>query len=257
MFELDGRTAWVTGSTKNLGRQMLADLAEQGADIVVSNRTSEEELDETAEALDDTYDVEVLGVQVDIGELDSVEEAWNEIEDEFGGVDILVNNAAIRPHRPFKEMTFEEWEEVLRTNLTGAYLCTDAVLPYMERNNWGRIISISGVDAFFGQPERPHVVTSKAGIIGFSRAVAHEFASEGITANTVVPGTFRTAREGNWEDRYQTVIDRIPVGRLGTPEDLSPMIVFLASEEGSYVTGQTFHVNGGYFPTLKDPEYRA
>jgi 3-oxoacyl-[acyl-carrier protein] reductase len=257
MFDLSDKTAWVTGSAQNLGKAMVDDLATQGANVVVSNRTNTEKLEKTIEELQEKHDSAVYGVQLDITNEEAVADAVEEIHRNVGSVDVMVNNAAHRPHQAIDDITLEDWNHVLETNLTGAFLCTRAVIPDMIEQGWGRIISISGIDAYFGKPQRLHVVSTKAGIIGFSRALAQELAEHGITSNCVSPGVFRTDRPDDWhpnpEIRYQGIRDRTPLQRLGRPEGLSPMIVFLASEESRYVTGQELLVNGGLFPTTRDP----
>lgn len=257
MFELTGKTAWVTGSSRNLGRAMAEDMARQGADVVISSRSSNEERERTVSELREEYDTNVYDVQVDISDLDSVEGAVDEIRDRAGSVDILVNNAATRPHQAFEDISPEDWDEVLQTNLKGVFHCVRTVLPDMREQGWGRIVNISGVDAVLGKPQRAHVVSTKMGIIGLTRAMAQEFAADDITVNCVVPGVFRTERDPDWhpnpEVRYEGLSRRVPLERLGQPNELSPAIVFLVSEEACYITGQTIHVNGGLFPTMRDP----
>lgn len=256
MFDLTGKTAWVTGSTRNLGRAMLEALAARGANIVVSNRHDREELDKAVAELKERFPkVSVLGVQLDVADEESVKTAVEKIVQAIGPVDILVNNAAIRPFKPLAEMTLADWNHVMAVNLTGPYLCTQAVIPYMKERRWGRIINISGQSAYTGRPNRINTVASKAGLIGFTRALAQELAPYGITANCVLPGMFRTGRVDGWhpnvEEQYRLAEEKIPLGRLGLPQDLAPAIVFFASDEAGYITGQELHVNGGAFPTVR------
>lgn len=258
MFELSGKTAWVTGSARNLGKAMVDDLASQGANVVISNKSNDDELNETVENIDKKYDAGVYGVQLDISEPDSVEDAFKKIKHEFGGVDILVNNAAIRPHVTLDDLTLEKWQEVLNVNQNGAYNCTMEVLPNMMEQEWGRIINISGIDAMIGVYDRLPSVTANAGLMGFTRSLAQTVGRFGITSNCVAPGVFDTSRDAEWypniEKRYEIMRSQIPLKRIGTPDDISPMIVFLASDESSFITGQTIHVNGGHFPTFNIPD---
>lgn len=256
MFDLTGKTAWVTGSTRNLGRIMIEDFAKQGADVVVSNVSNDEERKKAVAEISSEYDSEVMGVQVDIRDPDSVENAVEEIADSLGSVDILVNNAAIRPHQSIDEITLDDWENVLRTNLTGAWLCSKAVLPGMKDNGWGRIIHIGGTNAFIGSANRLHNVVAKAGLVGLTRALPNEVSEYGITVNCVVPGTFDTERpDGDYptlDTQYNLLENsRVLLRRLGKPEELSPAVIFLASKEASYMTGQTVFVNGGRYPAMR------
>lgn len=251
-IDLSGKTAWVTGSARNIGRAVVSEFAACGADVIVSNRENSAELESTVVDIRNRADGEVHGVQLDVGDPASVRSAVGEIHANLGDIDILVNNAAIRPHSSLSELSLDDWERVLRTNLTGPFLCTRSVIGDMVDNEWGRIISISGSDAFFGKPNRLHVATTKAGILGFTRAIAQEFAEYNITSNCIVPGVVNTDRRtGQGDPDLQTYRDHIPLGRIGDPEELAPVLSLLATDLGSYITGQEFHVNGGLFPTVR------
>lgn len=258
MFELNKKLVWVTGSTKNLGRAMAEDFAEQNADVVISNRRGGEELADAVAEISSGYDSNVYGVSVDISDREDVFDTVAEIEDEMGTVDVLVNNAAIRPHQSYDKIELSDWNRVISVNLTGAFNCVSAVAPGMRENGWGRIVNISGIDAFFGEADRVHVVSTKTGIIGTTRALASELGEYGITVNCVIPGVFDTERDiedyPDLEFRYEVHRRRTPVGRLGQPDELSPAVVFLSTEEASFITGQILHVNGGLFPTTQGPD---
>lgn len=258
MFRLDGKIVWVTGSTKNIGRAIAEDFAEQNADVVVSNRSGGKELESAVAEISDAYESRVHGVSVDISDREAVFDAVAEIEEELGTVDVLVNNAAIRPHQSHDDIELSDWNRVLSVNLTGAFNCVSAVTPGMRERGWGRIINISGIDAFFGEADRVHVVSTKAGLLGMTRALATELGEFGITVNCVVPGVFDTERDvekyPNLEFRYEVHRRRTPLGRLGQPEELSPAVVFLSTDEASFVTGEVLHVNGGLFPTVQGPD---
>lgn len=171
------------------------------------------------------------------------------IEERFERVDILVNNAAMRPRRAFLSITFEEWDTVLKTNLYGAIHCTRRFLPAMVRAGHGRIINVSGIDVYDPMTHRAHNMTCKAGLIGFTRALAKEFGQAGITANTIVPGIFETSRAKEdypmWPLPQEVIGEMVPVGRFGRPEEIGSLCAFLASDASSYINGQAIHCNGG------------
>ena len=166
---------------------------------------------------------------------------------EFGRVDILINNAAIRPHKPFIEVTLEDWEEVRGVVLDGAFYCTKAVIQSMVQNNYGRILFFTGGGAFAGPAERGHVSAAKMGLIGMARSLASEFAPNNIRVNVVSPGSIDTSRaHPEWyPGGHVPNTDGIPMGRQGTPDEIASACLFLVTDDGGFVTGQTLHVNGG------------
>ena len=194
--------------------------------------------------------------------MDSIGDAVSEINRDLGGIDILVNNAAIRPHARIADVSAAEWDSVMATNLRGPFFLSQAVIPGMREKQWGRIINIGGVDACWGNPQRPHVVSSKAGLVGLTRALANETARWGITVNIVVPGGFNTERQApegytksDLRKLKQAHQERVPMGRVGEPDELAGAVVFLASMQASYITGQELLVSGGAFPALRQPEH--
>jgi NAD(P)-dependent dehydrogenase (short-subunit alcohol dehydrogenase family) len=252
-IDLTGKTAWVTGSARNIGRSIVTEMAASGADVVVTNHSNNAELEATVSDLRAEYDIDVLGQQVDVGDPDAVSTAVTRIDEKVGSVDILVNNAAIRPHTPIEDLTLEEWNDVLRTNLTGPFLCARAVVPGMRESGWGRIIAMSGSDALFGRANRVHVASTKAGLFGYTRALAYELADDGITVNCIAPGIAQTDRkgEGQSQPNLEKYRQHIPLGYICDPDDIAPIATFLASEQASYITGQVVHVNGGLLPTTR------
>ncbi len=170
-------------------------------------------------------------------------------------IDILVNNAAIRPRTPLLDVTVEEWDRVHATNLRGSFFLAQAVIPHMIEQRWGRIIGIGGIDAYHGSVQRPHVVASKLGLVGLGRALANETALDGITVNTVVPGVLATERYRHGSDDirrvYEAALQIIPQGRLGTAQDVAAACTFLASEQAGYITGQELMISGGAFPLVR------
>lgn len=243
-INLDGKVALVTGSSRNIGRAIALEFARQGASVVINARTSLQEAESTAK------EVEVLGVKAipvlaDVGDENQVQAMVKKILDEFGQIDILVNNTGLRRSRPLTEMKTEEWRSVLAVNLDGPFFCSRAVVSSMIATGWGRIINVSGLNAFIGRTEWSHVCASKMGALGLTRALAVELAPQKITVNHIVPGLIDTTLGSSTDEKTVKKIATVPQGRLGMPEEIANMCVFLASDAASFVTGQTIHVNGG------------
>jgi 3-oxoacyl-[acyl-carrier protein] reductase len=197
-------------------------------------------------------------VQADMADVAGLRAAVRRIEQEFGGVDILINNAAVRPNSKITAITVEEWDRVLDTNLRGPFFLSQAVLPGMVRRNWGRIINVGGVDAYWGKTRRAHNVSAKLGLVGLTRTLANEVARHGVTVNIVIPGTTDTYRHTpEWYPELDRMYDerkeRTPMARLGTPREVAEACVFLASGLASYTTAQEFFVTGGAFPLVRSP----
>ncbi len=231
---VEGRVALVTGSGRNLGRATILELARRGADVVVnarSNRGEAEAVAREAEALG----VRAIALLADVGDEQQVNQMVAEALDRLGRIDILINNAGFRASSPIAEMTTEEWRAAAAVNFDGPFFCTRAVVPSMISNGYGRIITVSGLNAFHGRPNWSHICGSKMGAIGMTRALATELAQYNINVNHVVPGAYVAHPD----------LDRIPLGRVGLAQELANTYAFLASEDASYITGQTFHVNGG------------
>jgi 3-oxoacyl-[acyl-carrier protein] reductase len=244
MGRLDGRIALVTGSGRNIGRAVALRLASEGADVVVNARA------DAAEAEAVAAEVRALGrraiaVLADVADRDQVTELFRRAEAEFGRVDILLNAAAIRPNRPFLELTREEWERVRSVILDGAVHCTQAALRLMVREGYGRVVFFVGDGAWAGGAGRSHVSAAKMGLVGLCRSLATEFAGQGIRLNVVSPGRIDTTRPAGWYPTPMDRVDDIPAGRLGHVDDIAAACLYLVSDDSAYVTGQTLHVNGG------------
>lgn len=245
MFRLDGKVAIVTGASGTLGRAICIALATNGADVVMNYLSNEAGVKATEE------EVKKLGgktliVQGDVGDPETAKRIVDETLAKFDKLDILVNNAGRTADNLLIRMSDEEWDKVIRTNLTSTFLLTRAALRPMIRARAGRVINITSIDGLVGNAGQTNYSAAKAGQIGFTRSLAREVASRGITVNAVAPGIIKTAmtavlNEAQWGE----IIDRIPMARDGKPEEIAPTIVYLASDESSYITGKVFAIDGG------------
>ncbi len=231
---VEGKVALVTGSSRNLGRATVLGLARRGADVVVNGRSNREAAEATA-AEAEAFGVRALPFLADVGIEQQVSDMVEATLDRFGRIDILINNAAYRGSSLITEMSTEDWRASAAANFDGPFFCTRAVVPGMIENNYGRIITVSGLNSFHGRPGWAHVCASKMGAMGMTRALASELGRYNILVNHVVPGAY--VAHPNPQS--------IPQRRIGLPEELANTYAFLSSEECSYITGQTFHVNGG------------
>src|SRR5260221_1022422 len=244
---LAGKVALVTGAVRRIGRAIALRLAQDGAAVIIHARGSEAEgRDVRAEVAG--YGAESLLCLAEITDEAAVRAMVEQVRERFGRLDILVNNAAVRAQVPFLEMSLAEWRQVTGVILDGAFIVTKACLPLMlQSGEGGRIINIGGATAYTGAVERAHVVTAKAGLGGFTPALAAEFAGRGITVNCVVPGRIGGPGSKTPGARPPPGVHEPIVGRLGTPDDIAEMVRPLWLPTGSYVTGQTIHVNGGLY----------
>jgi 3-oxoacyl-[acyl-carrier protein] reductase len=243
-MSLEGKVALVTGSGRNIGRSIAIALANDGADVVVHARTNQEEAKSVASEISalGRRSLDLLG---DMGDRVSVENIMAKALDTFGRVDIVVNNAAIRPHKSFVEMSYEDWRNVIATDLDAAFLTTKYALPGMIERQWGRVVNFSGLQAFQGRHGGAHISAAKVGIIGLTRALGTELAPNGILVNCIVPGMIDTSREVTTGTRLPGRLDSIPVGRPGDPDEIASLCSFLCSDSNGFITGQTIHANGG------------
>lgn len=238
---LSGKTALVTGSGRNIGRAIAVELARMGCNVVVNGSRDQKACEETAESAA-ALGVESLVVMGDVSRAETVTAIAGEALGRFGTVDILVNNAAIRPHKPFLEMADDDWQKVIDLDLTSAFYSARAFIPGMVERGWGRVVNITGMKAIRGYAEGAPISAAKHGLWGLAKALSTEFASRGITANAVSPGPTRVeGRSGN--DPKQ--LAGIPVGYMAEPEDIAAVVCFLASPAGRFVTGQMINANGG------------
>jgi 3-oxoacyl-[acyl-carrier protein] reductase len=244
MFSLKDKVAVVTGASQGIGRDTALALAEAGAKVAVAARGEEKLLALVADIA--AAGGTAFAVKMDVADAEQVKTGFKLVLEKFGRLDILVNNAAITRDGLAMRMKVEDWEAVLRTNLTGAHLCIQQALPTMMKARAGRIINISSVVAQSGNPGQANYVAAKAGLIGLTKAVAVEIASRNITVNAVAPGFIETPMTDALPDKVkEEVKTRIPLGRMGSARDVAAAIVFLASDEAGYITGHVLNVNGG------------
>jgi len=241
---LSGRVALVTGSGANLGRATALELARRGADVVINARTSRDEAEAVAREAE-AFGVRAIALLADVGNEQQVDAMVAEALERLGRIDILVNNAGFRGASPLVEMTTEEWRAAMAVNSDGPFYCTRAVVPSMIANRWGRIITVSGENSINGRTDWAHVCASKMGAWGMTMALAVELAPYNILVNHVVPGAWDLDAESLADLGQAPQGLGIPLGRTGFPQELANVYAFLASDDASYITGQTIRVNGG------------
>jgi 3-oxoacyl-[acyl-carrier protein] reductase len=243
---LSGRVAFVTGASQGIGRACATKLAGDGATVAVAAR-SRDKLEEVAsEIAASGGKAEVFAL--DVADEEQIKSTFKSAVAQLGKIDVLVNNAGMTRDQLFMRMKRADWDSVLNTNLTSSYLCTQQVIGSMLKQRWGRIINISSIFGQIGQAGQANYASSKAGLIGLTMAIAREVGSRNITCNAVAPGFIETAMTSVLsEELRQKALQNIPLGRLGTAEDVANAVAFLASDEASYITGSVINVNGGMF----------
>ncbi|MEI8596104.1 3-oxoacyl-ACP reductase FabG [Photobacterium sp. Hal280] len=242
-MSLEGKVALVTGASRGIGRAIAEILVERGA-TVVGTATSES----GAEAISAYLGDKGKGLALNVTSQESIDTVLKQIKEEFGDVDILVNNAGITRDNLLMRMKDDEWQDIINTNLTSIFRLSKAVLRSMMKKRYGRIISIGSVVGTMGNAGQANYSAAKAGVIGFTKSMAREVASRGITVNAVAPGFIETdmTKALNDEQRAST-LSAVPAGRLGEPREIAAAVAFLASDDAGYVTGETLHVNGGMY----------
>ena len=245
-WDLDGRTALVTGASQGIGEAVARKLAAAGARVVLASRSIDKLGALASEIRQEGGTADAF--ELDVSRPEEVEARLKELPEGFNEVQILVNNAGITADDLLLRMKLEDWERVLRTNLTGAYAVTRALTRGMMKKRWGRVISVSSVVGLMGNAGQANYAAAKAGLIGFSKSLARELASRGITVNVVAPGYIETAMtEGLPAEARETLQAGIPLKRLGTVDDIAAAVHYLASEEAGYVTGHVLNVSGGLY----------
>src|SRR5256884_846365 len=242
MGKLEGKIALVTGSGRNIGRATVLKLASEGAHVVVNARTNQAEADAVVREAQ-ARGVKAISVIADVAKRDQVERMVARALSEFGRVDILISNAAIRPHKPFTELTVQDWEAVTGVVLDGAVYCTRAVIESMVKNQYGRIVFFTGEGAFMGGSGRAAVSSAKMGLVGLARGLASEFAAQNIRVNVVSPGSIDTSRANpEWYQGRTPTAAGTPLGRQGSVDEIAATCLFLVTDDGGFFTGPAISV---------------
>ncbi|WP_342501983.1 3-oxoacyl-[acyl-carrier-protein] reductase [Bacillus sp. FSL W7-1085] len=242
---LTNKTAVVTGASRGIGRSIAIDLAKKGANVVVNYSGNEAKANEVVDEIK-ALGQQAFAVKADVSNAEEVQALMKQAVDTFGSIDILVNNAGITKDNLLMRMKENEWDDVININLKGVFNCTKAVTRQMMKQRSGRIINVASVVGVCGNPGQANYVAAKAGVIGLTKTTAKELASRYITVNAVAPGFISTDMTDKLDENVQTeMLKQIPLARFGAPEDISNVVVFLASEGAGYITGQTIQVDGG------------
>jgi len=239
-----GKVVLVTGSTRGIGKEIAKAFAKEGADVIITGRQSQAAVSAAQELVQEGFSA--CGLGCDVTNWKSVEEMGNKILDKYKTVDILVNNAGVTRDNLLLRMSEADWDEVINTNLRGVFHCTKVVLKPMLKASAGKIISVASIIGVTGNSGQANYAASKAGIIGFSKSIAREVASRGITVNVIAPGYIQTDMTAQLPEKTrEEILKNIPLRRLGTPQDVAGVCLFLASKDADYITGQTILVDGG------------
>ena len=246
MFDLTGKVALVTGSSRGIGKAIALKLAEAGAEVIVHGRKDSESLRQTAQQICD-MGAKAHVVFADTSNVDEIKNMFDKIESEIGGLDILVNNAAVLSRQPFLELEISEWDRLMETNARGYFVCSQCAAKIMAEKKWGRIINISSISQYEAAPGRTHYCASKGAIGMLTKGLALELADYNITANEILPGSIHTDFNDDVlsnKEYYDNCIKGIPLKRIGTPDDIAGAAVMLASEEASYISGAEIVIDG-------------
>jgi 3-oxoacyl-[acyl-carrier protein] reductase len=243
-MRLSGKAALVTGSSSGIGRAIALRFAREGADVVINGRDEKK----IAAVVDEAKELggRVLGIRANVGSFAECRTMIERAQAEFGHLDILVCNAGVFHHTPFLELSEQEWDEVLTIDLKGIFNCVRAAITGMVARKWGRIMAVTATSGVVPPPQMAHIAAAKTGAHGLMKSIAAEFASSGVTVNVIAPGLVNTPILGNFtEDALQSFARRIPIGRIGQPEEIAEAALYFASEESAYVTGQVLNMSGG------------
>lgn len=246
LFSLKGRTAIVTGSGRNIGKAIALALSRAGANVVVNQRR----IDGLAGVVQEIEESggRAIAVGADVSNPDDALGIIDRAQSTFGSVDIVVSNVGVRKHKPFLELSVEDWKDAMNVNLNSSFYLARAAMPLMMKKGWGRFVAMSGLDAFIApDSERAHIVVSKLGLYGLAKALAREFGPYGITANAIVPGMMATDRDWSQFPDFnrEEFVKSVPLRRMGTPDDVATTTLFLCSDAAAFINGQAIHINGG------------
>jgi 3-oxoacyl-[acyl-carrier protein] reductase len=245
-MRLEGKNALITGAAQGIGKAIALGMAREGANVGISD-VNLELAEQTAKEIT-ALGVKSFAIQLDVADQDSVSRAFRTFADEFSSLDVLINNAGITKDTVLLRMKEADWDAVININLKGSFLCMKEAVKVMAKQRYGKIISISSVVAFMGNPGQANYSSSKAGLIGLTKTVAREYAGRGIRVNAVAPGFIQTAMTDALSDSVKDEMKRsIPLNEFGSSEDVAAVVIFLASGEADYITGQVIHVNGGMY----------
>lgn len=245
-MRLKGKNALITGAAQGIGKSIALEMAKEGSNVAVADLNID--MAETTAKEIQSFGVACIPIKLDVSRHDSVVAAFETCTKELGSVDILVNNAGITKDALLMRMKEEDWDAVININLKGSFLCAKEAVKIMAKQRYGKIISISSVVAFMGNPGQANYSSSKAGLIGLTKTIAREYAARGIRANAVAPGFIQTAMTDSLSDTVKDEMKKaIPLGQFGSPEDVASAVIFLASKDADYITGQVIHVNGGMY----------
>jgi len=246
MKRFEGKVALITGASRGIGRAIAEELAKGGANVVVNYSGNEEKANEVVQFVQDTYGVEAMSYRADVSNAEEVDAMIKATKETFGSIDFLVNNAGITRDMLLMRLKEEDWDDVLRINLKGAFLTTKAVTRTMMRQRAGRIVNIASVVGVMGNAGQANYAAAKAGLIGLTKSAARELASRNIQVNAVAPGFIETdMTDVLTDEQKEAMLQVIPMQQLGQPEDVAKAVAFLLSEDARYITGQTLHIDGG------------